>query len=223
MSATTSRRNVLKFIGLGSITTAIAPAVLLQACKEAATAVQSYTFSSLNAGQSATVKAIQDLIIPRTDTPSASDVGSVEFLDTYMTHAYKPADKARMLHQLDLFAAKLKEAHSVEPADATEEQLSAMMDEYFVKYTAPEKPEVEMEIEGNKVDNAAQEEGDAVTYEDDPTEINNLLKGIRGITLESYFSSEKVGTEVLNYLPVPGPFIGQMPMSDLPNGVNWSL
>jgi len=223
MSATTSRRNVLKFIGLGGITTAIAPAVLLQACKEAASVAQSYTFSTLSAGQAATVKAIQDLIIPRTDTPSASDVGSVEFLDTFMTHAYKPEDKKRMLYQLDLFASKLKSAHSVEPSAATEEQLGAMMDEYFVNYSAPEKEDVEIEIEGNKIANPDGDASETSAYEDDPTELNKLLNGIRWATLESYFSSEKIGTEVLNYLPVPGPFIGQMPMSDLPNGVNWSL
>jgi len=221
--STTSRRNVLKFIGLGGITTAIAPTVLLQACKEAATTAQAYTFSTLSAGQAATVKAIQDLIIPRTDTPSASDVGSVEFLDTFITHAYKPADRKRMLHQLDVFAAKLKEAHSVAPGDASEGQLSELMDAFFVNYSAPEKPEVEMEIEGNKIENVKEDSDEAVVYEDDATELNNLLKGIRGLTLESYFQSEKVGTEVLNYLPVPGPYIGQMPISDLPNGRNWSL
>ncbi|MFK8056459.1 MAG: gluconate 2-dehydrogenase subunit 3 family protein [Saprospiraceae bacterium] len=221
--STTSRRNVLKFIGLGGITTAIAPAVLLQACKEAATAAQGYAFATLSAGQSATVKAVQDLIIPRTDTPSASEVGSVEFLDTFITHAYKPEDRTRLLHQLDLFAAKLKESHSVSPADATEEHLGAMMEQYFVKHSAPEKPAVEMEIEGNKIDVPSASGDAALVYEDDATEINKMLKGIRSLTLESYFSSEKIATEVLNYLPVPGPYIGQMPIADLPNGVNWSL
>ncbi len=214
---------MLKFIGLGSITTAIAPAVLLQACKEAAAVVDTYKFTALSAGQAASVKAIQDMIIPRTDTPSASDVGSVEFLDTYVTHAYKPEDKARMLHQLDRFAVKLKEEHGVEVANATEEHLVAMMDKYFANYTAPKEKEVEMEIEGNKIDNPTDSSEDKVDYKDDTTEINMLLSGIRWITLESYFSSEKVATEVLNYLPVPGPYIGQMPIADLPNGMNWSL
>lgn len=222
MSATTSRRNVLKFIGLGSITTAIAPAVLLQACKEAASTAQAYSYSTLNATQAAAVKAIQDAIIPRTDTPSASDVGSVEFLDTYMTHAFKEEDRARMLHQLDRFTEKLKEAHDVDPANASDEHLIEMMEAYFVNYAAPEE-ELEMEIEGNKIDNDTRGAAEAIVYKDDATEINDMLKSIRRVTLESYFQSEKIATEVLNYLPVPGPYIGQMPMSDLPNGMNWSL
>jgi hypothetical protein len=216
---------MLKFIGLGSITTAIAPAVLLQACKEAAAvSADGYTYTALNASQAAVVKAIQDTIIPRTDTPSASDVGSVEFLDTYMTHAYAPEDKEGMLHRLNLFASKLKDEHSVKAAGATEEQMGAMMEQYFVNYKAPKQAtDVQMEIEGNTIDSEGADTDVAYEYKDDAYEINSLLAGIRWITLESYFQSEEVGTEVLNYLPVPGPYIGQMPIADLPNGRNWSL
>ena len=213
---------MLKFIGLGTITTAISPAVLLQACKDAADA-PGIGFSSLTKKQAATVKAIQDLIIPKTDTPSASEVGSVQFLDTFITHAYKPEDREQMQRQLDLFAAKLKEEHSVEVADADDKHLAPMMEKYFVNYIAPIKAEnIEMEIEGNTIDTEGGESGKPVK-KDDAFELNSLLTGIRWATLESYFQSEKVATEVLNYLPVPGPYIGQMPIEDLPNGMNWSL
>ena len=119
-----------------------------------------------------------------------------------------------------------------------------MMDRYFVNYQAPEGSgdDVEqIEIEGNKVDvkpdgqeeaamakdpvdmqSHAQVENE-MQYRDDETEINDLLAGLRGLTMESYFQSEYIGTEVLNYEPVPGKFIGQYPMSDVPNGLAWSL
>ena len=229
MTTVTSRRNALKILGLGGLTTAIAPAVLLQACKEAAStaAEKTYSFLTLNADQAATLKLIQDAIIPRTDTPSASDVGSVEFFDTYVTHGYEPKDRARVLYQLDRFAAKVKE-QGVELADATDTHVGALMSAFFVDYVAPEEDaDTKIEIEGNTIDASAEgAEGEEpmVEYGEDPEELNALLTGIRWITMESYFQSEEIGENVLNYDEVPGKYIGQMPMSELPRpGMSWSL
>ena len=240
----TSRRGALKFLGLAGITTAVAPGVLLQACREAAQQGAAAGLATLTATQAAAVRAIQDAIIPRTDTPSASDVGSVEFLDTYITHAWTDRERAQLAYRLDRFAERIEAEHGVGPADATEAQVGAMLDAYFVNY---KKPTVggddAMEIEGNVVErkkaealkevtggnatsteNAANEQvEEAILYGEDPDELNTLLTGLRAITLESYFQSEQIGENVLNYLEVPGGWVGQYPMSEVPNGRAWSL
>ena len=247
---TTTRRNALKFISLGLGSTAIAPTFLLQACKEAATSTD-YTYATFSAPQATALRLIQDMILPKTDTsPAASEVGSVAFADAYVTYAYKPEDKARLLHQLDRFAAKLKETHEADIDDATPEHVEAMFKTYFVDYKAPEEKESgTVVIEGNTVKTGDSEdkteidgeaeaseskltenlntheqvEGTIPEYGDDAMEINAMLKGLRGMTLESYFQSEEIGENVLNYDEVPGHWVGQMPLAELPHGRSWSL
>ena len=242
----TTRRDALKFIGFGIGGVAIAPSVLLQACKEAAQAGPSYTYQTFSPTQAATLRLIQDTILPKTDTPSASEVGSVEFADTYIHYTFNPEDKARMLHQLDRFAAKLQEEHGASLEAATPEQIDAMFRTYFSEYKAPEaNGKITMEIEGNKIEKEESEESaeevksemsndpadlnthnqveEAVSYEPDPVEINKLLTDIRWLTFESYFASEQIGENVLNYVDVPGKWVGQYPMSEVPKGRAWSL
>lgn len=260
MTLHTSRRGALKLIGLGGIGTALAPAFLVQACREAATE-SGYAYQTLSAEQAVTLGAIQDAILPAsTDAagaavPSATQVGSVEFFDTYLTHGYEEADRERMLYRLDKFADLTEAEQGARPANATPEQIGAMLNAYYMEYEAPEIADNTMEIEGNVVERrsddpealAAQgeasrdsdaEEGaiatseelgthtqveESITYADDPTELNGLLTGLRYLTLESYFQSEYVGENVLNYLEVPGEYVGVVPMSEVPNGRAWSL
>ncbi len=241
--ATTTRRDALKYIGLGFGGVAIAPAVLLQACREAAKD-PAYTYSTLSPRQATALRLIQDTILPKTESsPSASEVGSVAYADTYLTYGYKPEDKAQFLHQLDRFDAKLKEG-GADLDSATPEQVEAMFKTYFVDYKEPEAPAAggSVTIEGNTVKTPATEDDEAGTpkitenlnaneqteapvpqYGDDSSEINKLLKGLRSMTLESYFQSEIVGETVLNYQEVPGKWVGQMPISELPKGRAWSL
>jgi len=47
------------------------------------------------------VTALADLILPRTDTPSASDVGVPAFIDQMLAEWYEPEDAARTLQGLD--------------------------------------------------------------------------------------------------------------------------
>ena len=267
MNTHTTRRGALKLIGLGGLGTALAPTFLVQACREASEAGSDYAFQTLSETQAATLRAIQDAILPQTTDaagaviPSASDVGSVEFFDTYLTHGFEEADRERMLYRLDKFAELTQAEQGAAPAEATPQQIGAMLDRYYMEYEAPEQTDNTMEIEGNVVERrsddpevlAAQREArlkreaaqdgdddegaiatteelgthtqieESVRYADDPTELNGLLTGLRYLTLESYFQSEYVGENVLNYLEVPGEYVGVVPMSEVPNGRAWSL
>ena len=160
MAMTTTRRGALKAIGLGLGSAAIAPAVLFQACKEAAEE-RTGLYSSLSDTQAKALRLIQDTLLPKTDTPSASEMGSVEFVDTYITHGFTPRERSRMLYQLDRFAERLKTDHDGDLEAASPEQMAAMMDKYFVNYVSAEEEGLTMEIEGNKIEKDAPAGGDS--------------------------------------------------------------
>ena len=63
-----------------------------------------------------------------------------------------------------------------------------------------------MYLWGNKV----KDEGEVAFY-----------RQFKGLVLFGYFSSEAVGKNVLNYDPVPGKFVGCMPLSEV--GSAWTL
>ena len=58
-------------------------------------------FRALSAEQAELVSALADLILPRTDTPSASDVGVPAFLDHMLAAWYAPEDTRLFLQGLD--------------------------------------------------------------------------------------------------------------------------
>ena len=248
MNQPTSRRSALKFLGLGGITTAIAPGVLLQACQDAAVAdaAGQAAYKTLDAAQAKTLGMIQDVILPRTDTPSATDVGSVAFVDTWLTYGYKEADRDRFLYRLGKFGDLLEKDEQVTVADLDAARAEIMMKRYFADFESAGEGDNIMEIEGNKVERKEKDDADEVfegqreleerrelgthtqveetiVYADDATEVNELLTGLRWMTLESFYQSKEIGMNVLNYEPVPGKYIGKLPMSEVPNGYAWSL
>ncbi len=59
----------------------------------------------LTPAQVAIINAVGDTIIPRTDTPGASDVGIVDWIDVLVAEYYSDEDKANFLAGLDAIDA----------------------------------------------------------------------------------------------------------------------
>lgn len=66
---------------------------------------------SLSAAQLALVGAIGDVILPRTDTPSATDVGVPAFVDVIATGYYTDDERQAFLDGLDAIEALAQRAH----------------------------------------------------------------------------------------------------------------
>ena len=47
------------------------------------------------------------------------------------------------------------------------------------------------------------------------------MKSIRSIGISSYFSNETIATEHLSYAPIPGKYVGCMPVSEVGNA--WAI
>lgn len=91
------RRSLLK-----SLAAAGAVALLPDDAAFAAWArVGSRRTSGLSEAQLARIGAIADAILPRTDTPSATDVGVPAFVDVIVSENYSDADRAAFVANLD--------------------------------------------------------------------------------------------------------------------------
>ena len=65
---------------------------------------------------------------------------------------------------------------------------------------------------------------EAMSIEGEDNEVEPFFYALKGITLLGFFTSEKVGEDVLNYLPIPGGYWGDVPMSEIPQeGRIWSF
>jgi hypothetical protein len=73
----------------------------------------------LTDAQLALVGAIADTIIPRTDTPSATDVGVPAFVDVIVTENYGNAERSTFLAGLDGIEAQAKSAGGAAFVDLT--------------------------------------------------------------------------------------------------------
>lgn len=96
------RRDLLRAIG--------ATTALSLAPREAVAAwmrVSQARTSALSPSQTVLVGAIADTILPRTDSPSATDVGVPAFVDVIVSENYTDADRQSFLTGLDALAAQL--------------------------------------------------------------------------------------------------------------------
>ena len=65
---------------------------------------------ALDAARMALVGALADTIIPRTDTPGATDVGVPAFVDLLLAEWYTPEERDGFVAGLDALAARCREA-----------------------------------------------------------------------------------------------------------------
>ena len=128
---------------------------------------------------------IAELIIPRTDTPGASDAGVPGFIDQMMANYYLDEDKLEFQAGLKQVDADAQAAHGKNFVDLTEEEQVALLEEY---------------------DQAAfGEDGDR----------EHFFRRMKELTVLGFCTSEAGATEFLKYDPVPGDYKGCIPYSDV--------
>jgi hypothetical protein len=100
------RRDVLKALGAATLLTVLPEHEALAAWARLASNPGSA--STLTGAQLALVGAIADTILPRTDTPSATDVGVPAFIDVIVGENFGDAQRASFLSGLDALEAGLR-------------------------------------------------------------------------------------------------------------------
>ena len=119
------RRDLLRALGSATALTFL-PHQTLEAWTRVATGFRPP--NGLSDAQLALVRAIADAIIPRTNTPSATDVGVHGFVDVIVAEQLSDADRVAFLAGLDALDARSRSTGGVAVADLSAEARGAMID-----------------------------------------------------------------------------------------------
>lgn len=199
-----NRRELLQRVAMlmgGAIS---APAVLavLNGCSPKPGASWQPLFLSKEEG--AVVEAVADLIIPRTDTPGAREVGVPAFIDVILKDVYPTEDQARFVSGLKDFDAEAQRAHGkpfleLQPA----QQLSFLQ-------------------QAHDAAAAAEQERDAAKEVPASQRKRPFVLMMKELTLLGFFTSQVGVTQVLQYEAVPGKFQPCVPVAEAGNGKAWA-
>ena len=189
------RREVLRLLATGSLLQ-LAPPNLFAVLREAHSLIQSQTsLRTLNAHQHATAKAMAEMIIPRTDTPGAADVGAAEFIDLILTEWYEDPERARFLSGL---------------ADV-DSSSQALFGKDFVDCSSLQQSDI-LKALGQQM---AEEVGEQVRplRRRGASAPANFYAMLRQLTLTAYYTSEAGATDELHFEMIPGSYQGCPPES----------
>lgn len=192
------RREALKNIGLGTGFVLATPSLfsLLQSCTSD---VATWQPIFLTEEQGIVLKSLVDIILPKTDTPSATEVNVPEFIDKYTNEVLDDEDQALVKNAFDKLVTLIKTDYNENLTKVTEDNYKNLLDTHM---------------------KLAKEE--TVSEDSNKMTVSQLLNAIKGQTIYAYRISETVGETILAYDPIPGAsYCGDL--QELTGGKAWSL
>lgn len=212
------RRDALKNMGVALGYTVATPTLisLMQSCKSDPSMEWVPDFFSPEEGN--VLIQLVDLLIPATDTPSASDVQVHLFIDRFAAEVMTSEQQAFWRMVTGIFVDEAYKAAGKDKDDVlTPEELEPMLAS-ALRFTKEEEEDYNTLIENYMTKMAKGEKGSLSNEAANFTFATNL----RGITIWGYKTSEYVGEKVLNYLPVPGQYVACDDLNELSGGKAWS-
>lgn len=213
------RRKALKNMGLAMGYTVATPTLisLMQSCKGEPAIVWTPDFFTVDEGVIA--NKLVDIILPKTDTPSASEVQVDIFIDRFANEVMEKEQQDFMRMALNKFVDQaLKVSGKEKASDLTSEDLEPVLAN-ALKTTKEERVK---NLDLINTYNEAVAQGQEATLDDTISRFA-FADNLRGMTIWGYKTSEYVGEEVLAYLPVPGEYVGCGDVQELTEGKAWSL
>jgi hypothetical protein len=151
----------------------------------------------LNEDQATVISQVSEIIIPRTDTPGAKDVGVPSFIDQMLKEVYSGEDQKWFMDGLKAFNEGAKKEYGDEFNELDEEDQTA-----FVRKIHDEAVNVEVTT--------------------DPAPKRPFILMMKELTMLGFFTSEPGATQILQYVAVPGAYKGCLPLSEAGNGKTWA-
>jgi hypothetical protein len=182
------RREALRLLATG-LALQLTPLNRLAALQEARAVLGEKTgLRTLDSQQNATVTAIADMIIPRTETPGAADVGVPQFIDLILTEWYSEEERDRFLKGLS----------------AVDSRTQSLFGKTFVDCSAQHRAEILAELGEQMTEEAEAIRDHPRPYRGSlPTPGNNFYYMIRSLTLTGYYTSKEGATRELGFQVIP--------------------
>ncbi|MFT4857249.1 MAG: hypothetical protein ACI8YP_001602 [Algoriphagus sp.] len=196
-----NRRDALRKTGMLAGSAVAIPSLfsLLQSCSQ--TPRLNWTPIFLDENQASFISSFVDTILPKTETPGALDVKTDIFLDLVYAKTYGPEAQEKVKGDIDQFNADCK----------------TKFGKVFAELSAEDKVACLKDQEANTITFNRGVWG-TVVGEQKPV---GFYRQLKSQVLWGYFSSEEIGKNVLNYDPIPGEYLGCIPVSEV--GKVWSL
>ena len=207
------RRTALKNLTLATGYTIAAPSILsvLQSCK---TDTLTWTPEFLSPTQGYIVKHLVDIILPTSDLPGGLDVNIPEFIDIMYKDVFDENEKQKFLKGADVFETKFTSIFNKKAAKGSKEDYEQILKIYF---DIPKEKQQSI-FRLLKEDASSISEGNKEKHH-----IYTFLTSVRDQSLFGYFTSQKIGEDILAYDPVPVDYIACDDINKLTNDRAWSL
>lgn len=207
-----NRREILRYtaVATGAALSAPFATAFLTGCR-AEPAVEPYLPEFFSQEEYDFILRFADIIIPRTDTPGASDVGVPQTIDKMVAVVFNAETQEEARMGLQLLRARIDQ-------DTAEGGFMAMDDEAALAHLTA--------IDNHFKDPVTEEAINAMT-EAEAQEIamaeRETYFELKGMVVANYFGSKEVATTQLAYLPVPGEYIPCGDLQELTGGKAWAL
>ncbi|MGB0837969.1 MAG: gluconate 2-dehydrogenase subunit 3 family protein [Flavobacteriaceae bacterium] len=199
------RRRALKNIGftIGGLAATPTALSVLSSCTDSRSQWQP-TYFTLE--EAITITHVVDVVFPVSELPGAVEVNVPQLIDV-MFRDVEDADKQKVFKEgISRFVKKFEEKSGKSIEQASNEDIAVLFEYYMVVLGKDQ----------NRVKQLRYANPENLSKEDrDQFYIYNFLLGTRDYTIFGYYSSEKIGKEVLYYDPIPGGFDPCIPLSEL--------
>jgi hypothetical protein len=189
-----NRREYIKntAAALGLTLTGISMSEILVSCQMQSKLDWKPAFFTNN--QAALIAEIAETILPKTKTPGAKDMGVPQFIDKIVNDTMDQDGQKAFIDGLESFENDVKSEYNLDFIS-----ISAERKKEYLENLDKEKPRSGLTMWG-------------ITLEKDAPK-PTFFKTIKALTLFGFFTSEEIGRNVLAYDPVPGEYIGCMPLN----------
>ncbi|MEM1220124.1 MAG: gluconate 2-dehydrogenase subunit 3 family protein [Bacteroidota bacterium] len=196
-----NRREAIRKASVAAGTTILTPALLslLQSCQSEPRIDWVPRF--LSHEEAAFLGAFIDTILPRTATPGGLDVKVDVFLDRIIAETYDEAGQEYFRTELNELADRAKEQYGATLSVLNDSDRTA-----FLMSEEKEGGKFRQGVWGTPVG-----EGEPVSF----------YRNLKSMVIWGYLTSEKIGTDVLRYDPIPGNYLGCIPLAE--GERSWSL
>jgi gluconate 2-dehydrogenase gamma chain len=196
-----NRREALKRVAWLMGGTVSASAILAIQKGYSATTSAGSKPSILSAPQMDIVSTMAEIMIPRTDTPGAVDVGVPGFIDLMLKDVYTQKDRDRYLAGLAEFDAAAQSEHREKFVALESAQQVALVRKFHDAAVVEERR----------------------LYRAHARLQRPFILMTKELTLLGFFTSQAGATQVLQYVAVPGSYHACVPVEQAGNGKTWAV